>query len=585
MGLGSILGGVGRGLKRAGGGIKKGVSKVRNRNRNAGPPPAEPAPTDAAGSEATDAATGALKKAGPEGWAAAKVLEYQENKQAKSEAREGNRQDKKNVRQQRRDERLESRAKSEFGIKFLLILFSFGSLILQNYLPDLFKLLLLIVVCFLILYLTNKAVIVWPWGILLVVALIILFWFSHFYGDMVYNEFEKTGVLPEAEQQLEDVGIEHQFDVIGQILTGEFEPEQLWTSEAVQSEYAVPEEFEFFLTDLSTRKEAFKPYEDLYIIGNVNLVSGFDKTTTVKLGVEPTDFCTDEAGKWWREYKEDHSEVGGILDYLDGEEDKSKLKECSDGSDWECFITGSQEVNTFQMERIYNRMFYCNHTGIYVAKDEVISSLEVKWEYSTSSVAGMQVYAFNPKTLERNPGDPLDRFSISKDSLTSWYIGDERVNLGLGLSNTPNNYVRAETGDDLFDDINYLAIGVQNKGGGTITGIESLSVSFPNTADIQVATHISKIDDDDVIFIGPTTEVITILGSDVVTKKFTLSAEELSNFESVDPSENVNYYIPFVVGKEYVGNTDFRSFLVKADIRYTYKDGDPIPVAIDAADM
>jgi hypothetical protein len=522
---------------------------------------------------------GALKT-GASNWNANR----QANKQQTTAIRTTSRNFYRDQRQQKRAARSAVRAQGEWGVKFLLIMISFGSLILQNFLPDLFKLILLVVACFLILLLANKAVIVWPWGVIIVVIIIVLFWFSHFYGDLAFYELERSGVLPEAEKELENMGIEHQFSVIGQILTGDFEPEQLWTSEAVQSEYAVPEEFEFFLADVASRKEAFKPEENIYVVGNVNLISGFDKTTTVTLGVEPKDFCSKDSEKYWEEIMDEYPAAKGIAEFFkltDADpKDVAKLKGCSDGTPWECYITGSTEMNTFHMDRIYNRLFYCNHTGIDVKDDEVISSLAVTWEYSTSSVAGMQVYVFNTKTLGRNPGNPIERYGIAEDSLTSWYIGDERVNLGLGLSGTNNKYVRAETGEDLFDDINYLAISVQNKGGGKVTEIESLSVSFPNTPEISVASHIAKVDESEITFIGPTTEVITILGSDVVTKKFTLSDSERTSFDTRGPSESITYYIPFVVSEDYVGGTDFRSFLVKADIRYKYKDSEPVPVAI-----
>jgi hypothetical protein len=531
-------------------------------------------------------ATKFLGLLGPEGkfikWAAKRKLEKEANKQQTSGLR-GNRRDlAKAVRQQKRDARSQKSIEGEWGIRTLLILISIVSLFIMRFLPDDLKLVWLAVVCIVLFLIARHAVIEWE-GVAFVLFMIFAFWFMYYtpYGAMTLNKAEM--LLPGVSDQVDDVGIEHQFNVIGQILSGDFEPEKLWTSEAVKSEYAVPEEFEFFLTDVSPRKEFFKSDEDIYIQGNINLISGFDKTTTVELGVEPDEFCAEESEKAWTEYSEDNIVINGLSDFfnLGGDSDDSKKFDgCSDGSEWKCFITGSDQNNTFQMKRIYNRLFYCEHTGIEVSEEEVISSLEVTWEYSTSAVAGMQVYVFNTDTLSRNPGDPLDRYDIDTDSLTSWYIGDERVNLGLGLSGTPNKYVRAEVKGDLFEDVNYLAISIKNIGGGDITEIESLSVSFPNTPEVHVANSISNADKSYLTFIGPTTEVITILGSDVVTKKFTLSNIELLSFEEIGAADGTSYYIPFVVDEEYVGDTDFRSFLVKADIRYKYKDGESVPVMV-----
>jgi hypothetical protein len=523
---------------------------------------------------------------GPEGkfmlWAAKHKLNKEANKQQTLDSRGSRRDLAKTLRQRKREARSQKRIEGEWGIRTLLILISLISLFIMRFLPDNLKVVWLVVVCIALFLIARHAVIEWE-GVAFVLFMILAFWFIYYtpWGDLTMNKIEVA--LPGVSEQVDDVGIEHQFNVIGQILSGEFEPEKLWTSEAVKSEYAVPEEFEFFLTDVSPRKEFFESDEDIYLQGNINLVSGFDKTTTVELGVEPTDFCAKESEKAWNEYDSNNPLVNSLLDLtnLGGDsDDEDFLKGCSDGTEWQCFITGSDQINTFQMKRIYNRMFYCEHTGIEVSEEEVISSLEVTWEYSTSAVAGMQVYAFNTETLNRNPGDPLDRYDIDKDSLISWYIGDERVNLGIGLSGTPNKYVRAEVKGDLFEDVNYLAISIKNIGGGDITEIESLSVSFPNTPEVHVANSISKVDKSYLTFIGPTTEVITILGSDVVTKKFTLSNIELLSFEEIGAAEGTSYYIPFVVDEAYVGDTDFRSFLVKADIRYKYKDGESVPVIV-----
>lgn len=392
----------------------------------------------------------------------------------------------------------------------------------------------------------------WLIGFLIVIGVLYWYLFSFTdYGDDFILTVKQKNIFGETSEELEEGGIMHQFRIIEKVLTGEFDPEELWTSEEVQSEYAVPEEFELFVTDVKPLKEKFRDGEDIVVIGRINLISGFDKTTTVTLGVEPDKLCVDD-------------------------------DTCTSG-DWTCYISGSDTENIFQMEKIYNRQFNCEHAGFAEPNDvndeEVITDVRVTWEYSTSAVAGKQVYAFNSDVLDKEK-DVLEKYDISDDSLASWYIGDENVNLGLGLSQTEE--VRARREEDLFKSENYLAISIENTGSGKVVELESLSVSFPNNGNILVADQIAEGDDSDIIFDGPSTEVITIREVDVTTKKFSLSNKErTTKFRDIEPAEHTTYYIPFVVADDYVGDSDFRSFLVKADIRYKYKEYDSLAITVD----
>jgi hypothetical protein len=412
------------------------------------------------------------------------------------------------------------------------------------------------------------------------IGLILLFVYLIFLGNS-YDTFqwlESQNIIGETEEAFEETGVSHQLDVVGKILSGDFEPETLWESETVQSEYAVPEEFDIIVEDIDPLKESFRNGEPIYIGGRINLISGFDKTTTVSITAEPTDFCAESSQETWDTIKEE-TKINSLLEFFDSDNEDEELVGCSDGTDWECYISGSDEINIFHMERVYNRQFYCNHTGVEVDETEVISGLDVNWEYATSAVAGKQIYAFDPEIVSSYDGDPLDLYEVDSDSLRSWYIGDKQINIGLGLSGS-TDYVRSENSDDIFKDINHLAITIQNTGSGKISEIESLSISFPNTVLIEVADEIEDPFDSEVNFRGPTTEVITIKGQDIVTRKFTLSKEEIEDFEFIEPADHVTYYIPFVVKEEYVGDSAFQSFLVKADILYKYKDRDSLSVNI-----
>ncbi|MBT3583221.1 hypothetical protein HN924_01380 [Candidatus Woesearchaeota archaeon] len=472
----------------------------------------------------------------------------------------------------KKEERLQKRLEKSWGLKLLLSIGAIISLFVMNYLPSTFSLVLLVAIIAIILFISYTKF-AFAFGLVLVVLLIFAYWMFFFtpYGTDLVSEFEKSNVVGETEEALEESGVEHQFNIIGKILSGDFEPEELWTSEAVESEYAVQEEFDIVLKNIEPRKEYFKNSEAIYLTGNINLISGFDKTTIVTITTEPDDFCAENSQEEWDEFLEKVS-LGRISD-------DEKPKGCSDGSDWECYISGSDEVNTFHMERIYNRQLYCNHTGVRVDEEEIISNLKVNWEYATTAVAGKQIYAFDSEIVSSYDGNPLDKYEIAKDSYTSWYIGDRQINLGLGLTGS-EDYVRGEDKDDSFREVTDLVITVQNTGSGKISDIESLSISFPNTEMIQVGNEIEDALDSNVLFTGPTTEIIAIRGEDIITRKFTLSDEGKREFETIEPADHMNFYIPFVVTEEYIGNSAFQSFLVKAEVSYKYRDHETTAVTI-----
>ncbi|MBT4114658.1 hypothetical protein HOD83_02100 [Candidatus Woesearchaeota archaeon] len=464
------------------------------------------------------------------------------------------------------------------GHAVLISLFlMFIGYILSNYLPEQLGWLLvfgLSIAIFVIMYRARRT----GEGLILVFLFMFLFWFfiATPYGQQLSFQFAKADPFNELQEEAEDTGITHQFNVLGEILSGDFNPDELWQSSLVESEYAVPEEFNLVIADVEPRKESFKSNETISIGGRINLVSGFDQTTKIELGAEPNTVCSKNYEDQKKDFQRDIDDwLGNAPSGIVGWDVSQDYQGCSYGN-WTCYISGSDVENVFNMDRIYNRQFYCDHLGVQVDEKEVVPDLKVTWEYTTAAVAGMQIYAFNPDIVDRTK-EPLKRYNISEDSRKSWYIGDKNLNLGLDLGGGGRDFVRADIGaSDSFSETNYLGISIYNKGTGEVTEVESLSVSFPSTEMVEVANQIrqTEVPDYDLIFEGPTTEVITVLSRDVVTKKFTLSGTELAVFQTLKPTEHTAYYIPFVVLEEYVGESAFQSFLVKVELKYKYKDSE-----------
>jgi energy-coupling factor transporter transmembrane protein EcfT len=511
-----------------------------------------------------------------EGRLASLKRRYLDHRDRKNAIREQTQTNKQQIRTQKRDSRVQKRVENETSLKIILVIVSLVSFVIMTILPQTVAIIFLIILIIIILVLSYKRFIL-GFGLVVIFMVVILFWafIGTSYGDDLILRLERAGLPGQVEETVDESGVSHQFNVIGEILTGDFDPTGLWTSEAVQSEYATPENFDVVIEEVGPRKQYFKPNENISLSGRINLISGFDKTTTITLGAKPDQFCAKENEDELKQWLADNS--GGVIDFTDPPEG------CSNDTDWVCYISGSDDQNTFKMERIYNREFYCTHSGIDVSDEEVLSNLEVTWEYETSAVAGMQVYAFSPDVIDRTP-DPIEKYDIDKDSLTSWYIGDKNVNLGLKIDSYGKEYVRAESTDDtnLFEAKNYLGISISNAGSGDMVELESLSVSFPSTDGIEVSNQIVRTSKDsyDLAFEGPTTELLSILGQDVVTKKFTLSAIELEKFEVLEPADHTAYYIPFVVLEEYIGETAFQSFLAKVEIKYKYQESDSTTASV-----
>ena len=169
--------------------------------------------------------------------------------------REDIRERKRNYREQRRDARIDKRMEKGTWLKLFLAIFTGVGLFIINFVPKNLSLAVLIALIIIILFIAYTRF-VFVFGLVLIVLLIFAYWLFFFtgYGTDLVSEFEKSNVVGETEEALEESGVEHQINIIGKILSGDFEPEELWTSETVESEYTVQEEFDIVLEDIAPRK-------------------------------------------------------------------------------------------------------------------------------------------------------------------------------------------------------------------------------------------------------------------------------------------------------------------------------------------
>ncbi len=409
-----------------------------------------------------------------------------------------------------------------------------------------------------------------PWILILLIIAYLIFLAVQY---DVFKTAEEKNIVGSAEDALDNSGISHQFDVVKQVLGGTYDPDELWESNIVESEYSSADQFEILIFDIGPRQEFYRSDSDLYIGGSISLVSGFDDNTIIKLSVEPKDFCAASTSATVSDKLEIVDPLLNLGERVGIIEDELG---CSDGSDWECSIQGSESLNEFQMDRTYNREFNCKHTGVIVDEEHVISDLDITWSYSAKGVAGKQVYVFNSETLDKF-SDPIRHYEIDKDSLVSWYLGDDQINLGLGFDDE-RDAVRADSGADLFKPINVMGVTVNNIGTGKVVNVKSLTVSFPNNEFIQVADE--SLDGYTSDFEGPYDGVINIRGQDVQIKEYKLFESRIDDFEFLDGAEYSTYYLPFIVDEEYIGESAFRSFLVKVDIDYEYQDSESTSITV-----
>ncbi len=273
------------------------------------------------------------------------------------------------------------------------------------------------------------------------VAVIILILFLGLGYGAWYMQYTPFGKQITAQVQVGGIGAIQGFrslagplNVMNQIFTGTYNPENLWRSDTIESQYQTVADVGVTLSDVSPIRDKFDVSQPPVIRGKINAVAFPGQTATATISAT----CSPAPG--------------------------STIACASEN--WPC------TPSTFSSIReIRNRFFSCESpatqsaAGVFAV--DVSATAKDTW-----TVAGKQFVFANPNitiTLE----NPLQTWGISTDSLKSWQKGDAFLSLGIGISGEPD-YLDAGSNVPYF-----IGIHIENPSLDSTANINAVDLFLP----------------------------------------------------------------------------------------------------------
>jgi hypothetical protein len=337
-------------------------------------------------------------------------------------------------------------------------------------------------------------------------------------------------------------------NVFGQILQGTYNPENLWRSDTVESQYQETKDVGVRLLDVTPLRSEFATDQELSIQGRIDAVSFPKSNVSVNLSA-----C---------------SMTGALADV------------CPDGgkNEWTCCVGSicsvGETTSQLTASEARNRLFSCKHLAL--GKTNLAYPVEVSaLAENTKTVAGKQFVFADPAAILALPSgkDPLDAFGISSSSVKSWQAGDDSINLGLGVAGDPDvlETVNAATGGLEY----YLGINVENPMTHTGTAryvtvelfLPTPPVSITNKSDFKCDPPGVNIDLSDLGIEGIQTQNLRHCENTVWIKPLT-------------PGDRQNLFLGLQISKDQLMGQDFSTFFVLAKVTFDYENKNTIPLVI-----
>jgi hypothetical protein len=381
--------------------------------------------------------------------------------------------------------------------------------------------------------LCKRGITKWQIVILILVILLILYLIFFLF-------FTQTGAFVRGEAGVGGVqvtqglrGITGPLNILSQVLTGSYNPTNLWRSDQVQSQYAEVRDVGVVLVSANPLRKEFDISQELVIAGRINAVAFPGKEVTATVGA-----CS----------KVVQSIAGGL---------PAPVEICLPEG-WSCTISGAGA--SLPVREIRDRPFTCSHAAL--GTEVLPLAVEVSATAgNTQSVGGKQFVFSSPEVLLSLNEDPLDAFGISRDALTSWQTGDESASVAVNVAGQPTVL---ETGAEHF-----LGVRVQNPP--SHTGIATLK-------ELQMLL--------------PTPPLMIVSGEDFICKPLA-SQEELTSAlndfgirtvpqgqgftlctsisqRTLHPSDDVVLFARARIPSGALQNQDFGTFFVLAKAEYDY---------------
>jgi hypothetical protein len=339
-------------------------------------------------------------------------------------------------------------------------------------------------------------------------------------------------------------GLTGPLSITKQILTGQYNPQNLWSSDQVQSQYQQVTDVGVVLVSVEPLKNVFDTKEKLTIVGRINAIAFPNKNINASVGA-----CTIEG-----------------------------FPAACNPAGWRCEIAGSGS-NKINVSDVRNRVFTCEHDAI--NKVAVPYTVEIAAvSEGTSTVAGKQFVFASSSVLINLDQDPLDAFGISEESLQSWQTGDDSVNVALDIAGQPSVI---ETDVDHF-----LGIRVSNPP--THTGVANITAVHlllptglpPNGPLMRPAgqpdfvTHCVDVTDKQ--------RVLRDFGVSIVPagQDFTLCSLNFRGGIRLDPADDEIRFVEIEVPDKVLQLTgqDFGTFFILAKADYNYINLRQLPLRV-----
>jgi hypothetical protein len=321
-------------------------------------------------------------------------------------------------------------------------------------------------------------------------------------------------------------------NVMSQIFTGTYNPENLWRSDTIESQYQTVADVGVILSDVNPIRDKFDVSQPPVIQGKINAVAFPGQTATATISAT----CSPAPGS---------------------------TTACA-SEDWPC------TPSTFSSIReVRNRFFSCASPAAQSA--EGVFSVDVSaTAKDTWTVAGKQFVFANPNatiTLE----NPLQTWGISTDSLKSWQKGDAFLSLGIGVSGEPD-YLDAGSNVPYF-----LGVHIENPSSNTGTAnLNTVDLFLPKALFNNDCNAAANSDFKTCKDAGD----LSKLGLKTTAPLCDCTAS-FAYGETLNPGDSRTALLKLVIDKKLLYGADFGTFFTLATAKYNYVNKQLIAVTVE----
>ena len=269
-----------------------------------------------------------------------------------------------------------------------------------------------------------------------------------------------------------------QLNLAAQVLTGQYDPTQLWSSKNYEDRYTAVTDVGVEITDIKSLRDVYieGPDTEMTIVGTLKVQDlPEDPETKLRQGVTVT-ISADWDGNF----------IGAIEEHLTEIAQRLGLPAIAKpNKDWTCTVIPRK------VERFVGR-FQCTTMGAYTVLQEIEThSATLKVKYDFKVVGGKSVYVANFDELSRlmlEDKDPVSYYQLTSDEMRSWQT-KAPIDIGIGVLGEKeiigsNNEVNPTP--------YYLGVNVRNMGEGRAT-VHTITLWVPQEVVPQAGSDFSLV--------------------------------------------------------------------------------------------